>query len=160
MKLISEYDIIQNPLIGALALHKFTCSYYEVNQNLKGPPLSLAMPLLPLVYNKDVLQALFKRRKEAGLSNALAEFRHLPAGLQERMQSMSEQTFQALNIAFASKLITYDNDKNEIIPIEKKVKIGQYNSDIKHIVQAADRIGYWFATLSVEQLCIFLKINL
>ncbi|MEJ0029518.1 MAG: three component ABC system middle component [Bacteroidota bacterium] len=158
MKLL-EHDIIQNIAVGALALHKFTSTYFSEKQNLNGPALALALPVLPIVFHESSLASISTKRFEGGFFNALNGYRELPAGLQQRMQDMANQTFKSLNLAYQSKILTYSKELNEILPIESKVPISQYNSDIKEILHGAERLGYWFAKLPLEQICINLKIT-
>ncbi|MBO6515450.1 MAG: hypothetical protein JJ975_02770 [Bacteroidia bacterium] len=156
---VSDYHIIQNVGIGAVVLHKFVKSYHAAQHKLKGPNLALSIPVLPIVYNQRFLEAICNRNKEGGFYNALSDFRDLPAGLQERMESMSDQTFEALNLTFANKMLTYNKELNELLPIDRARKPKVVNDDIKKMIRGADRLGYWFSSLSFEQLCIYLKIS-
>jgi hypothetical protein len=156
---ILEHDIIQNVAIGSLALHRFVSRYFLEKGNLHGPALALAMPVLPIVFHDASLKSISSKHYEGGFFSALTGYRELPAGLQPRMQDMAEQTFKALNLAYQCKLLTYDKELNEILPIENKVPTDQYNSDIKEILRGAERLGYWFAGLPLEQVCINLKIT-
>lgn len=159
MSMLIEHDIIQNIGIGTLALNKFTNTYFKQKKNIEGPSLALVMPVLPLLFHKQTLENIFKKRFEGGFFNAINGYREIPAGLQQRMEDMSEQTFKSLNLAYQSKLLTYNKELNEILPIETKVKTQHYNSEIKKIISGADRLGFWFATLPFEQICIMLKIR-
>ncbi|HMV09282.1 MAG TPA: DUF6521 family protein [Cyclobacteriaceae bacterium] len=157
--ILTEHDIIQNVGIGALALNKFVNSFYAKNENLRGPSLALAMPVLPLLYHRATLNSIYGRAFEGGFFNALSDYREMPAGLQQRMEEMSIQTFKALNLAYQSKILTYSKELNELLPIKTPVTTGKYNEDIKKIVQGADRLGRWFAAVSEDQICITLKIK-
>jgi hypothetical protein len=159
MSKLIEHDIIQNIGIGALALHQFTMKYFEEQKNLQGPSLALAMPVLPLLFHEQTLAQIAKRNYKGGFFKVTTEFRELPAGLQRRMESMSEQTFKSLNLAYQSKILTYNKELNEILPIESKVEKQQYSEEIQEIFRGADRLGFWFATLPFEQICINLKIK-
>ena len=159
MRNLIEHDIIQNIGIGALALHRFTNKYFSEKENLQGPSLALSMPVLPILFHKESLNNISSKRFEGGFFNALSAYRELPAGLQQKMQSMSKQSFQALNLAYQSKLLTYNKELNEILPIETKVTFEHYNEDIRQILRGADRLGFWFASLPFEQICINLKIT-
>jgi hypothetical protein len=117
------------------------------------------MPVLPILYNERFLNSICNRNLEGGFYNALSDVRDLPAGLQERMESMSNQTFEALNLTFSSKMLTYNKDMNELIPISRARKPPVTNDEIKKMVRGADRLGYWFSSMSLEQLCIYMKIN-
>lgn len=159
MSRLIEHDIIQNIGIGALALYKFTNTYFAEKENLKGPSLALVMPVLPLIFHEQTLENIFKKRFEGGFFNAINGYREIPAGLQQRMEDMSEQTFKSLNLAYQSKILTYNKELNEILPIETKVMTKHFNSEIKKILSGADRLGFWFAALPFEQICIMLKIK-
>lgn len=159
MEKVIEQGIIQNIGIGALALHKYICSYHIAKQKLNGTNLTIVMPILPILFHQKSLESIYRRGFEGGIYNALSQYRDFPAGLQERMQNMTNQTFESLNLGFASRLFTYDKYLNEILPLENKVKVEHYNTDIKDMIRAADRLGYWFASMSFEQICIMLKIN-
>ena len=158
MKII-EHDIVQNVTIGALALHRFTSKYFSEKQNVSGPALALAMPVLPIVFHQASLKSISTKRFEGGFFNSLNAYRELPAGLQQRMEDMAEQTFRSLNLAYQCKILTYNKELNEILPIEIKVPSDQYNSDIKEILKGSERLGHWFAALPLEQICINLKIT-
>jgi len=159
MSRLIEHDIIQNIGIGALALHKFTNAYFIEKKNLKGPSLAIVMPVLPLLFHEKSLDNIYSKRFEGGFFNAINGYREIPAGLQQRMEDMSEQTFKSLNLAYQSKLLTYNKELNEILPIETKVKTDHYNAEIKKIISGADRLGFWFGALPFEQICIMLKIK-
>ncbi len=159
MSRLIEHDIIQNIGIGALALRHFTEKYFDTNKGLKGPSLVLAMPVLPLLYHEITLHHIMRRNFKGGFFKLLTDYRELPAGLQKRMESMSEQTFKSLNLAYQSKVLTYNKELNEILPIDSKNDNTQYNQEIQNIIRGSERLGFWFATLSFEQICINLKIK-
>jgi hypothetical protein len=159
MNKLIEHDIIQNIGIGALALHEFCDRYFKEQNNLKGPSLASVMPVLPLVFHEQTLEEIVKRKFKGGFFKLTTEYRGLPAGLQKRMESMAEQTFRSLNLAYQSKILTYNKELNEILPIDTKVGKQQYNHEIQTIIRGADRLGFWFASLPFEQICINLKIK-
>jgi hypothetical protein len=158
MRDLLEHDIIQNIGIGALALHRFVNKYFTEAEGTKGPSLALSMPVLPILFHQESLNNISSKRYDGGFFNALNSYRELPAGLQQRMQDMSKQTFRSLNLSYQSRLLTYNKELNEILPIETKINSDHYNEDIKQILRGADRLGFWFASMPFEQICINLKI--
>lgn len=159
MSRLIEHDIIQNIGIGALALHQFTVRYFKEKGNLNGPNLAMAMPILPILFHEQSLKQIETRNYNGGFFRVITEFRELPAGLQKRMESMSQHTFKSLNLAYQSRILTYNKELNEILPIKAKVPKKQYNEEIQNIFRGADRLGSWFAALPFEQICINLKIK-
>src|SRR4051794_989392 len=94
---IREFSVIQNVALGALAVWGFTSEYHNGTHSTHGPVLPLLMPVLPLVFHLDSLNALNGRQRRGGLYRALSEVRSLPAGLQGRMEAMAPQTFKAIH---------------------------------------------------------------
>ncbi|MCB0539780.1 MAG: hypothetical protein KDE33_19855 [Bacteroidetes bacterium] len=159
MSRLIEHDIIQNIGIGALALHQFTAKYFKEKQNINGPNLAMVMPVLPLLFHEQSLEQIQIRNYKGGFFKVTSEYRELPAGLQRRMESMSEQTFKSLNLAYQSRILTYNKELNEILPIKTQVPKQQYDAEIQKIFRGADRLGSWFASLPFEQICVNLKIK-
>lgn len=159
MSHLVEHDVIQNIGIGALALHRFTISFTAQKQNIQGPSLASSFVVLPLLYHEATLNSIYNKQMKTAFSSATIEYREMPAGLQGRMEDMSDQTFKSLTLAFCSKLLTYDKTLNELRSVTQTLNTNQYNSDIKKIVKGADRIGYWFATMPLDQICLKLKIK-
>lgn len=156
---LTEHDIIQNIGIGAISLWHFTYNYQESLHFESAPKLPILMPVLPILFHKDSLEAIYKRHFEGGFFNTLSEHRDFPAGLQQRMQSMSDQTFESLNLAFSTKLLDYDKELNQVIVIVRSEPVKIYNEEIKKIVKGAKRLGRWFSSLSIEQICLYLSIR-
>ena len=75
---------------------------YEGNGRAEGVPLPLVFLVLPLTFHKRSATVLASKAQPGALYKALGDDRELTIGLQERMQAMSDRTFQALSIGFQS----------------------------------------------------------
>lgn len=159
MKSTLEYEIVQNDALAALILWQFVASFYEERHGQSGPTLPLLMPVLALIFNKETAESLYKRKIEGGLYRAIAEDRTIPVGLQYRMEVMSNQTFQGLNIAFASGLLNYLKEKCELIPVRTTPPFKIADRDTRIMLGSAKRLGIWFASLEIDQLCVLLKVR-
>ncbi len=158
MNRITEFDIIQNSCISALALHKFTDSFSKKN-NGKGPTVILCALILPLVFNKFFLDATYKRKKVGGLFNAFNDHPELAAGMQERMIDMADQTFEALGLTFTTGILNF-LPLDQTIIITHRVRFPKVrNLEIKKILQVSDRLGCWFSEMTLEQICILFKVR-
>ncbi|MGN6264487.1 MAG: three component ABC system middle component [Ginsengibacter sp.] len=156
-----EFLIVQNHALGALAIQSFTKEFYKHTGNRHGPTLPLIMPLLPIVFNEKSSKcfAKIKRITQERFLNTLSDHRDLSVGLQSRMVNMSEQTFKSLNLAFSLNLVAYQPLSGEIIPVKylkKQPKL--IYGDNQEIIQAARVVGNWFASYTIEQICISLNI--
>lgn len=159
MTFVSEYDIVQNSALGGLALWAFSAKFFEATNKQNGPILPITMIVLPIVFHKKTVSLIYNRNFDGGLFKVIAEDRTIFAGLQHRMEDMFDQTIRSLNIAFSSKLLDYDKITTQLIP---KRKTPPYQIDVgetRQILAASNRLGYWCATLSTEQICVLLKVR-
>ncbi len=156
---LNEFEIIQNTPLAALALWKFCISYYNNTERKYGPSIPIIMVVLPLVFNKMIAKSIYSKHKTGGLYRALSENRDLPVDLQQRMQSMKDQTFRGINFAFAADLIEYDHRNVQIIPKKMTFSFRSDSDEIKQIMSAAERLGYWFSDISLDQISTLLKVR-
>lgn len=162
MNVLNEYEIMQNNALGALALSAFTIEFYKNTNNMRGPTLQVLMPVLPMVLHEDTALTLHNKKKQGGFYRSVYENRAISVGLQQRMQSMADQTFQALNFAFASKLLNYDASSHQVIPQRRTspLKFLKTNYiETRRILSASERLGYWFSEMGVEQIAIILNLR-
>jgi len=162
MNVLNEYEIMQNNALGALALSAFTIEFYKNTNNMHGPTLPVLMPVLPMVLHEDTASTLHNKHKKGGFYKSIYKNKTILIGLQQRMESMADQTFQALNFAFASKMLNYDNSTNQIIPRRRTSPLKLINSnyvEIRRIIKAAERLGYWFSEMELEQISIALNLR-
>jgi hypothetical protein len=156
-----EFQIIQNEALGALAIYSFAKEYTKHERSHIGPPLTLAMPVLPLVFNARTCKILWdvKRITNARFLNTLSGYRDLPAGLQDRMVQMADNTFKALNFGFGMKILRYDPQDTRILAVPHLKKLPKlYYGDNQMIVYGGKVLGCWFANYSIEEICISLNI--
>lgn len=161
MRLTAEARLVQNPAVGALALWAFVTQFIESQPNHRGPALPLCLPVLPLALNHEASSALSARHFEGGLELALVENRTLAAGLQDRMEGMTDQTMRALDLAFASKILDYESSSGELISCRKTPPFAAGDkSDVRKIVATARRLGHWFAVMQVARVLALLSIRI
>lgn len=163
MKIIYEHDIIQNSAVASLALRNFCQSYYDAKDKEQGPPLPLIMPVLPIAFNEYMVSKLHSRNFDGGLFKAITEDATLFMTLQNNMELMYKQTFQALNLCFSTGMLNYNRETAELLP--KKTRIGvqgassQMFDGFKKIEATTIRLGYWFAKLRTEHILTILNIR-
>jgi len=157
--LTTEAELVQNPVLGALTLWAFTSEFYSQTGRTRGPSLPLALPVLPMVLHEETVECIHNRHFDGGLFLALADNRTLTLELQERMEEMTPQTMRALNLAFATNLLTYAKENGELRPKRLTPPIRPQQVELRHILATAERLGYWFCTINIEQLCSYLRIR-
>lgn len=160
MKRIPEFEIMQNTTLGAFAIHSFVREYYAQKEKIMGIPLHYLMPVLPIVFNSDsALKISSKQRRITSFYKAIAEEKFIPIGLQFKMEEMYRQTIDSINIAMALGMILYSSEESSFFPKEKIRLPDLIAEDNNNIIRAAGNLGFWFAEISIEELCVSLKIN-
>lgn len=104
------FELIQNPIVAAIALHSFTVGYNNnaklFNKQLLYPKIEYMFFVLPIVYNQRALNVFFN---SYSVSRALEKDHTISLGLQERAIKMIRQTYEGLNIAFCKNILCINN---------------------------------------------------
>lgn len=169
MKEISLFDLFQNSVLGAIALHSFTLGYYGVAKHKHPdspyPTLNYFFYVLPIVYNKNAMET-FRGSNE--LYSVLLKEKSIVIELQDRANKMSRKTFDGLNMAFSKKMLLL-NEKDKTIELgvgfqSKKLTLPlglntKDNSVIK-IRDCAFKLGAIFAKRDIRNIQFELNILL
>ena len=153
----TEFDALQNPGLGAVLLERFTAKFTSFSGG-QAPSLLYAMPVLPIVFNASAVESLYRRQFAGGLYRALAEDRTITLGLHRRMVVMSDQTFEALNVAFASGLLALDPSLGVLTASGDATPVGESEAILK-MLKTSERLGRWFSELSLHELAVLLDIT-
>lgn len=159
MDYLDEYEIVQNVALASLVLWSFSVKYYITTEENKGVDLQALMLVLPLVFNENITNSIYRRNFKKGFFLALNDNRSFFVGLQERAQDMSKMTFSAINMCTSSKLLMYNKENLDFIPVRTFVPKYNQTESIKRMLSASDRLGYWFATIDFSELCHLLKVR-
>jgi hypothetical protein len=155
-----EQRVIQNTGLAAEAIWQAVHEAHEAKGRSEGVSLPLAFLVLPITFHKRTAMALASKAQPGALYKALGEDRELIVGLQERMQAMSDRTFQALSIGFQAELLLLDQDhERQLIPGRKTSSVTHVTEEVKLILNAAKRVGHAFAEMSIVQLSTQLNIR-
>lgn len=154
-----EYQIIPNPALGSMAIWHFVSAYEEAHPNRCASPLPITMCVLPVVFHKESVDLLCRRRFEGGLLNAKAEDRTFGVGLQERMLDMVEISFASLNVGIATSLIAIVEESMTVLPGSLSPNSFRGGANVSRIIQTSRRLGYWFATRPLVETCSLLRIS-
>jgi len=160
--LLDEFEIVQNNLVGAHALHEFVKSYTNEAAGT-GPKLYWLFPVLPIVFNEDSIAAIHARSLSPGsFLKVINECGYLFINLQDRMEFFSANTFKCISIASDAGLFGYD-------PLSARVYLQKSTSivaNVKYlgdnyqlILLAAKRLGAWFAKTTESELLVYLNIK-
>lgn len=170
---LNLFEILQNPIVGAIAIHGFISGYYYISKNKTSknlnPSLNQSFFVLPVIYNYKSMSS-FKSSRE--LYTAITHTEHknnigksIFMGLHETACKMSQQTFDALNLGLSKNIFKLDND-NLVISINDNYRtydilklIKANNKFLKEIRKSAFQLGNIFAKTDDKMLQITLDIR-
>jgi ABC-3C biological conflict system middle component len=160
MDVLFEQRIIQNTGLGAEAIWQAVYEAYESSGRMEGVSFPLVFLVLPLTFHRRTASVLASKKKPGAIYKALEEDREIPVGLQERMEALSERTFQSLSIGFSTGLLKLDqNNGHQIFPGRKSLPVKHVTDEVKKILMAAKRVGQTFAELTIVQVAKQLGIR-
>lgn len=160
MTRLDECDIVQNQALGALSIWAFTLEYFKKKNQTEGPAIPILMPLLPAVMHETTLKSLCRRSFDGGLYKAVTEDRTLTVGLQQRMKLMADQTFEAISLGILSGLLRYDDETSQLFPLRKTPPFTILTGFTSDLINGSKRLGYWFSSMKLDQICLVLRIGL
>lgn len=156
MRLESEAEIAQNPALGALLLWVFCREYHERSTVLR---LHQLVPVLPLVFHLDTVDAIHSRRFEGGLELALSQHAALVVDLDQRCRDLIGLTLRSLNIAVAARLLSFERDSATVGVMRRTEPPVAISDDVRKMLNAARRLGYSFATMDKVRLRAVLGVS-
>lgn len=167
LKHFNLFDILQNNVIGVIALHSFILGYSKVKTSQKKsdkiePSIDFLFYVLPIIYGESSLNS-FKSSFE--LYTAISKDKSISLGLQERAGKMKQQTLDCINLGFSKEIFTINieeytiglNEAQKSSNILKSTKIS--SSFYKDIYRASYRLGNIFAKKDSKMLQLKLNIR-
>lgn len=163
--LLREYEIMQNPALGANALWAFTQGFISRPvEELQQLTLWHLVTVLPLVLHDTSRKMILKRRESSGLRSILDRDTASSVAQNEvifnfdnRLKAMENRTFRSLNVAIACNLITLEDGyftSTVSYKLPKKV-----SGESKDILKAANKLGVWAGKMSSFEYLTILGVE-
>jgi len=163
------FELLQNAVVGTIALHAFTLGYYNISKRRRAdnpfPPLRYYFYVLPIVYNRKAMEVI---KGSNDLYSAILKESSIILDLQERANKMSAKTFESLHLAFSKNILRLDAENKSIeMGMEFKTRplltmLDPNNSDtsVKRIQSSALKLGAIFAKRDEKNIRFELNILL
>ena len=155
-----EQRVIQNTGLGAEVIWQAVSEAYEGKGRTEGVAFPLVFLVLPLTFHRSSATVLASKTKPGAIYKAIAEDREITVGLQERMEALSERTFQSLSIGFSTGLLQLDQENGfQLIPERKSLPVKHVTNEVQTMIKASKRVGQTFAELTIIQIAKHLEIR-
>jgi len=159
------FELIQNSVVSAIALHAFTVGYNSTAKRQKSlrkyPKLEYLFYVLPIVYHQRSLNTFLI---SFSVRRVLEKDHSITLGLQDRAVKMINQTYDGLNVAFSKNILSlnkenmtielmYDNGKG--LPLPQSM----INDDLLKIQRSARNLGSIFSKTNERNIQTYLNIR-
>jgi hypothetical protein len=155
-----EHRLVQNPALAAEILWECVNACFEATDRVSGPPLPAMFLVLPLTFHQRSADALANKQQPGALYRALAEYPPLVVGLQKRMQTMADLTWEGLSLGFSAALFGLEsNPAIRLFPKRRTPPVRHGTEDVQSVIGASRRVGQTIAEMPLEQLCQALGVR-
>jgi hypothetical protein len=159
---LSEAAIVQNEALGAFAIWRFGLGFQERDGH--AVTLPLAFLLLPLVLHAPTLAMVLGTQKASGLhlfAGKLGEQREDLLAVHGRALALRQLTLGSLMVAEQSRLVRIEPSTATVRAFSTNhgLQAPSLPERIRRIAPACEKIGYWFACLSDQQVAHTLKVG-
>jgi hypothetical protein len=160
-RLNREIYLVQNPSLGAASLWRFICGYNTAKQ--EGVPLHLVFLVLPLVFRRDICEVIIGTQKQSGLAKFVDKFfkdKHNDClyTVSDAVNQYKPVTLSSIQIGLNSNLFSIDIKTALVYPKTKAEKIGVSKST-SEILKASEKLGIWYSSLTLYEICMMLKVR-
>lgn len=162
--LTQEAQVMQNPALGAVLLWRFAKAHADAHPQKQSPVLPVSFLILPLLWHAATAEPLTGTQTSSGLRKYAAKFTHPTGGardvllsLQDRATRWRAKTLDSLRVAFAAGLLDLGEDGR--IVAQASIPEPKQNRTVAQMVDGAEKIGVWFASLTVEEVSLILQVR-
>jgi hypothetical protein len=160
-----ELKVVQNEALASVLLWRFAVAYAKTRPNNDFAPVLLSSLLLPMVWHEETLENISSTFAGSGLRAFAEKFSETkPArldvllGLHNRASLWREKWISSVRLGLSSGLIRF-SPESRIIPIEKPWSTASHPQPIRVQINASEKVGVWFAKLSLQEIAMSLHVR-
>lgn len=161
--MFSEYDNVQNPMLGAYLLWNFVLGYFS--EKNEYAPIEELFIVLPMIMRSDIADQVKSTNKVSGMRAMSDKFmkadilkNDIISNLHKDIQSMKDISAMALAEAIKAGLVSVDVENSTIFPLELR----KHNKESVNVLQMgknAEKLGQWCAGMDLIQIEEILKVR-
>lgn len=161
MKVENVFDIYQNCSLGALLLNEFVLSYEKLSKEKRSPPLEKILPVLPILFTKEIVKSSTNRSTNIkGFYNLIEDNKILFALLQSKVEEAFEKTMFSLFVCHQSNLLDVDLKNNVVRSnVTPRQKYTAPSVEVGDLIRTSRKLGGWFSGMSEVEFLIYLNIK-
>ena len=154
MDILFEQRLVQNSALSVQILYTVINTFFLEKNKTQGLEFPLAFVVLPLIYQKKIVNSFYNRRGRGMLYRTVIEKPELFIGFQSRMEIYFEQTMIAISLGLNSETLKLSDG---ILYPKSNMRIKE-PEDLKQMFNSERRLGRSFAESNIKEISQFLKI--
>lgn len=162
MPAIPEYEILQNPALGAVLIRGFVDEFCAARDGLQGPLFASTFIVLPLAYHQVTRELLghSKLHLHSALQKAVTREPEAFSSLSVRVQGLAIRTLRSLNVGFATGVLTYHPEVGQVWAGAQKIPRKDFPDKVKIMYNVARRAGRSTGSLGEAQALALLGVRI
>ncbi|WP_154660695.1 three component ABC system middle component [Pseudomonas cremoricolorata] len=156
-----EIYLMQNPAIGAALIWRFTEGYAPKGQG-QLPTMLLLFIVLPILFHEQLRNAAITTNPSSGLRVFAGKFKseqEILFGIQGRMLKLRDVSLASISIAIQSNLISLNTSDAHVESLRPKAP-ADLQKKTADMMKAAQKLGHWCKTLTLQEVQAILRIKL
>lgn len=159
-----EAVTVQNSALGAGIIWRTVFAYQERHRTRDSLPLPLAFLVLPLLYHQDTFAVLSSTQRRTGLRGFAEKFTESKTSQSDLLFSVHDRalrwrslSWRSVRIAADTRLVRLHPESASLIPLSTS-NVRSVPNLVKGYMKNAEKLGEWFAELSLYEISTALRI--
>lgn len=160
-----ESRLVQNPALGAVVLWRFAHKYSELHARRAAAPFCLSALILPMVWHAETAENIASTREASGLRAFADKFSDTRdskldtlLALHHRAARWKEKTMNSLRVAMGCGLLRFDASGGLLAGDVAWQPVNQAQA-ARNQTNHAEKLGAWFAALSLLEIAAILRVR-
>jgi len=160
--LAREVTLVQNPAVGGVFLWRF-CVGYAAGANGRGPTAHALFLVLPILLHEETAAFAIGTQTASGLRAFREKFTSMKRedllfAINDRARALRTLTAASLRVAVHARLLVIDRSA-EVLPVSQVMPQQKWSGDVRKLVRAAEKLGFWMSQLSLYETAATLAVR-
>lgn len=163
--LSEEVRQVQNAGLGAYLIWRLSCAYMAARRDANGCPLHILFLPVPILFHEDTASLVESTQIASGLRAFSSKFSisaqkksDVLLRIHDRVDSMAPLSLQGMQLALGAKLVAINTQNAVVYPLST-VDASALPSSTKKLGKSAEKLGTWFAEVTLHEVSEILKVR-
>jgi hypothetical protein len=161
-----EVRAVQNAALGSVLIWRTASQYQTTHETGNFLPLPLAFLVLPILFHEETAELVSSTRSASGLRKLTEKFRSaeesktdLLLSVGPRATQMRRLSWESVMLGVAANLITLNSSQATVMSLTETPLTAGVPLSIRPLLKNADKLGEWFAKLSLYEISLQVHVE-